>query len=138
LADGSSHVRFLERAKRAFPNTWLIVGVIGDEEVRKIGAIAILTSAERAEVVRSCKHVDEVIEDCPAVLNPDFVTPLRIDFFGRSEGWQCGDTADPYKFSALQSKSFEIPMTETISSADIISRIANVRDSLGRYTANMQ
>lgn len=130
-------MRFLEHAKRAFPNTCLIVGVIGDEELRKIGAITILTSAERTEVVRSCKHVDEVIEDCPAVLNPDFVTPLRIDFFGRSEGWLREDTADPHKISALQSKSFEIPMTETISSAHIMSRIVNARDSLERCTTNM-
>ncbi|KFX88590.1 hypothetical protein O988_08962 [Pseudogymnoascus sp. VKM F-3808] len=123
------HVRFLEYAKRAFPNTYLVVGVIGDEEMRKAESPTIMSGAERAEVVRSCKHVDEVIEDCPAILIPEFVAQLRIDYFGCGVESSYAATANPYKFLELQGKAFVVQRTQTISSTDIVSRIIRRHDS---------
>ncbi|KAK2591715.1 hypothetical protein QQS21_010600 [Conoideocrella luteorostrata] len=121
------HVRFLEFAKQAFPNTHLVVGVIGDEEMRKVKSPTVMSSAERAEVVRSCRHVDEVIENCSAILIPEFVAKLQIEYFGYNEESLFAATADPYKFLKLQVKAFAIPRTQTISSADIVSRIITNR-----------
>ncbi|KAI9151500.1 Choline-phosphate cytidylyltransferase [Paramyrothecium foliicola] len=121
------HVRFLESAKRAIPNAHLVVGVIGDEEIQKVSRPTILAATERSEVVRSCKYVDEVIEDCPAILLPGFLAKLRIDYFGRGEESSHAAAFDPYKFLNSQSKILIIPRTHTISSADIVSRIIRNR-----------
>lgn len=123
-------MRFLEFAKRAFPNTHLVVGVTGDEEMGKVKSPTVMSSAERAEVVRSCRHVDEVIENCPAILIPEFMANLRIDYFGYDEESLSAATAEPYKLLKLQGKAFTIPRTQTISSADMVSRIITNRGML--------
>lgn len=125
-----SHVRFLEFAKRACPNTYLVVGVIGDEAMRTLKGTTIMSSVERAEVVRACKYVDEVIEDCPSVLPADFVAQLRIDYFGYSVESFLTIGVDPYKFLDLQGKVFIVPSQHAISSTDIIARIIRDRDTL--------
>lgn len=97
-------MRFLKFAKQAFPNTHLVVGVIGDKAMMGIMSSTVLSCAERAEVVRSCKYVDEVVEDCPAVLGPDFVERLRLDYFGCSEDSSSEAALDLHGCLHLQSK----------------------------------
>ncbi|KAI0886600.1 uncharacterized protein GGS22DRAFT_158217 [Annulohypoxylon maeteangense] len=124
------HVRSLEFAKQAIPNTYLLVGVIGDEAMRTLNGTTIMSCAERAEVIRACKYVDEVIEDCPSILHPEFVAKLHIDYFGHNIESLLTTGSDPYEFLELQGKGFVIPMTQTISSTDIITRILRNRDVL--------
>lgn len=123
-----SHASFLEFAKRAIPNTHLIVGVTGDEDMRKVKGTTVMSVTERAEVVRACKYVDEVIEDCPSILLPEFVAQLHIDYFGCSEDSLLITGFDPYKFLKLQGKAFVIPRTQSISSTDIVTRIIRDRE----------
>lgn len=101
---------------------------MGDEDVQKFKGLAVMSGAERAEVVRACKYVDEVIEECPSVLLPEFVAQCHIDYFGCSEESLRMTTFDPYKFLKLQGKAFIIPRTPTISSTDIVTRIIRDRD----------
>lgn len=105
------------------------MGVTGDEDMRKFKGPTVMSGAERAEVVRACKYVDEVIEDCPPVLLPEFVAQFHIDYFGCSEESLSMTAFDPHKFLKLQGKVFVIPRTLTISSTDIVARIMRDRDT---------
>ena len=54
----SGHYNALRQAKTL--GDILVVGVISDEQVTKYKGPSILTWNERAEIIRSCKWVDEV------------------------------------------------------------------------------
>lgn len=60
------HARLFERCKSEFgENTVLIVGVVSDEDLCDVRPV--MTAAERAETLRHCRWVDEVVCPCPEV-----------------------------------------------------------------------
>lgn len=86
-------MRQLEQAKKAFPNTYLLVGVTSDAETHKRKGLTVLNGAERAETLRHCKWVDEVIPNCPWIVSPEFLEEHKIDYvahddlpYGAAEG----------------------------------------------------
>ncbi|KXH61052.1 cytidylyltransferase [Colletotrichum nymphaeae SA-01] len=117
------HVRSLRFAKEAFLDVYLIVGVTADRPLRSFNCHTAMSSAERAEVVRACKYVDEVIDGCPPVLDPEAITKLGIDYFGYREGSFSVSLFDPYKLLSIQGKGFIIPRTLSISSTEIARKI---------------
>ncbi|KAI9811588.1 MAG: hypothetical protein M1827_005337 [Pycnora praestabilis] len=121
------HMRQLEQAKNAFPDTYLLVGVTGDRETHKRKGLTVLTGAERAETVRHCKWVDEVIEDCPWIVTKDFLAEHNIDYVAHDDlpyGADEGD--DIYKPIKEQGKFLVTQRTEGVSTTGIITKI--VRD----------
>ncbi|KAM0715318.1 hypothetical protein Q7P37_008816 [Cladosporium fusiforme] len=121
------HMRQLQQAKEAFPGTYLIVGVTGDEETHKRKGLTVLSAKERAESVRHCRWVDEVVEDCPWVIDVDFLAKHNIDYvahddipYGASEG------DDIYKPIKEQGKFLVTQRTEGVSTTGIITKV--VRD----------
>ena len=121
------HMRQLEQAKKAFPDTYLIVGVTGDKETHKRKGLTVLPGAERAETVRHCKWVDEVIEDCPWIVTPKFLEGHAIDYVAHDDlpyGADEGD--DIYKPIKEAGKFLVTQRTEGVSTTGIITKI--VRD----------
>ncbi|KZF25591.1 hypothetical protein L228DRAFT_244457 [Xylona heveae TC161] len=121
------HMRQLEQAKHAFPDTYLIVGVTGDKETHKRKGLTVLSGAERAETVRHCKWVDEVIEDCPWIVTPEFLEEHKIDYVAHDDipyGADEGD--DIYRPIKEQGKFLVTQRTEGVSTTGIITKI--VRD----------
>jgi len=121
------HMRQLEQAKNAFPNTYLIVGVTGDNETHRRKGLTVLSARERSETVRHCRWVDEVIEDCPWIVTPGFLSKHKIDYvahddipYGASEG------DDIYKPIKEKGKFLVTQRTEGVSTTGIITKI--VRD----------
>lgn len=121
------HMRQLEQAKKAFPNTTLVVGVTGDDETHQRKGLTVMSAKERAESVRHCKWVDEVIEDCPWIVTPEFLEEHRLDYvahddlpYGAAEG---DDIYQPIKEAG---KFLVTQRTEGISTTGLITRI--VRD----------
>jgi len=120
-------MRQLEQAKKAFPNTHLTVGVTGDAETHRRKGLTVLSGAERAETVRHCRWVDEVIEDCPWIVTPAFLVQHNIDYVAHDDipyGADEGD--DIYKVIKEQGKFLVTQRTEGVSTTGIITKI--VRD----------
>ncbi|PHH59006.1 hypothetical protein CDD81_3951 [Ophiocordyceps australis] len=121
------HMRQLEQAKKAFPDTTLVVGVTGDDETHKRKGLTVLSAKERAETVRHCKWVDEVIEDCPWIVTPEFLEANRLDYVAHDDlpyGADEGD--DIYQPIKAAGKFLVTQRTEGVSTTGIITRI--VRD----------
>lgn len=121
------HMRVLQQAKSAFPETWLIVGVTGDAETYKRKGLTVMSAKERAESLRHCRWVDEVIEDCPWVITVEFLEKYGIDYvahddlpYGASEG---DDIYGPIKEKGM---FLTTQRTEGVSTTGIITKI--VRD----------
>ncbi|KIH86794.1 choline-phosphate cytidylyltransferase [Sporothrix brasiliensis 5110] len=121
------HMRQLEQAKKAFSDVYLIVGVTGDEETHKRKGLTVLSGKERAETVRHCKWVDEVIENCPWIVTPAFLEEHQIDYVAHDDipyGADEGD--DIYQPIKAAGKFLVTQRTEGVSTTGIITKI--VRD----------
>ncbi|CZR60374.1 probable phosphorylcholine transferase [Phialocephala subalpina] len=121
------HMRQLEQAKKAFPDVYLLVGVTGDKETHKRKGLTVLSGQERAETVRHCKWVDEVVEDCPWIVTPEFLEEHKIDYVAHDDlpyGADEGD--DIYKPIKEAGKFLVTQRTEGVSTTGIITKI--VRD----------
>ncbi|KAI1822167.1 cytidylyltransferase [Xylaria intraflava] len=121
------HMRQLEQAKKAFGNVYLLVGVTGDEETHKRKGLTVLSGRERAETVRHCKWVDEVIENCPWIVTPEFLEKHQIDYVAHDDipyGADEGD--DIYAPIKREGKFLVTQRTEGVSTTGIITKI--VRD----------
>jgi choline-phosphate cytidylyltransferase len=131
------HARGLQQAKNIFPNTYLIVGVCGDEITHKIKGKTVMNEDERVECVAHCRYVDEVITDAPWTLTQEFLDKHQIDFVTHGEDDSYDEEGnDVYKWVKDQGKFLVVKRTEGnfficfifsgISTSDLILRI--VRD----------
>ncbi|KAF2275156.1 uncharacterized protein EI97DRAFT_434395 [Westerdykella ornata] len=123
------HMRALQQAKTAFPDTYLIVGVTGDKETHRRKGLTVLSAKERAESVRHCKWVDEVVEDCPWIISdaPEFIEKHKIDYVAHDDipyGAEEGD--DIYAPIKERGMFLVTQRTEGLSTTGIITKI--VRD----------
>ncbi|GAT29195.1 cholinephosphate cytidylyltransferase [Aspergillus luchuensis] len=83
--------------------------------------------AERAESIRHCRWVDEVIPNCPWIVTPEFIDDHQIDYVAHDDlpyGADEGD--DIYAPIKAQGKFLATQRTEGVSTTGIITRI--VRD----------
>lgn len=121
------HMRQLEQAKKAFPDVYLMVGVTGDKETHKRKGLTVLSGEERAETVRHCKWVDEVVEDCPWIVTPEFLEEHKIDYVAHDDLPYVADEGDDIYKSIKEAGKFLVTQrTEGVSTTGIITKI--VRD----------
>ena len=119
-------MRQLEQAKNAFPDVYLMVGVTGDAETHKRKGLTVLSGAERAETLRHCKWVDEVIPNCPWIVTPDFLERHQIDYVAHDDlpyGADEGD--DIYTPIKREGKFLVTQRTEGVSTTGIITKYAH-------------
>lgn len=119
----SRHMRQLEQAKKAFPNTYLLVGIPNDTETHKRKGLTVLTDQERAETLRHCKWVDEVIENAPWIVTPRFLDEHSIDYVAHDdEPYASADSDDIYRPCKEAGKFLVTQRTEGISTTYIITK----------------
>jgi choline-phosphate cytidylyltransferase len=122
-------MRQLQQAKQAFPDVHLIVGVTGDKETHRRKGLTVLSAAERAESVRHCRWVDEVVEDCPWIIAdaPDFMARHAIDYVAHDDIPYGADEGDDIYAPIKRAGKFLVTQrTEGVSTTGIITKI--VRD----------
>ncbi|KAK7749203.1 choline-phosphate cytidylyltransferase [Diatrype stigma] len=121
------HMRQLEQAKKAFPDVYLLVGVTGDEETHKRKGLTVLSGKERAETLRHCKWVDEVVENCPWIVTPEFLDKHQIDYVAHDDlPYGAAEGDDIYAPIKKAGKFLVTQRTEGVSTTGIITKI--VRD----------
>jgi choline-phosphate cytidylyltransferase len=59
--------------------------VASDEDTHRIKGKTVMNEKERAESVRHCKWVDEVVENAPWTLTPEFIEKYKIDYVAHGE-----------------------------------------------------
>ena len=74
----SGHFNAFRQAKKL--GDVLVVGVNGDDEVLKNKGPPVFSCKERAEIVRSCKWVDEVYEDAEYTPTLETLDRYNCDF----------------------------------------------------------
>lgn len=121
------HARALQQAKTAFPDTYLIVGVTGDKETHRRKGLTVLSAMERAESVRHCKWVDEVVEDCPWIISdaPEFIEKHKIDYVAHDDIPYGADEGDDIYAPIKERGMFLVTQrTEGLSTTGIITKSA--------------
>ncbi|KAK5950601.1 choline-phosphate cytidylyltransferase [Knufia fluminis] len=118
------HMRQLQQAKSAFPDVHLMVGVTGDAETHRRKGLTVLTGQERAETVRHCKWVDEVIPNCPWIVTAEFLSEHNIDYVAHDdEPYGAAEGDDIYATIKSQGKFLVTERTEGVSTTGIITKI---------------
>lgn len=119
------HMRQLQQAKTAFPDVYLIVGVTGDKETHRRKGLTVLSAKERAESVRHCKWVDEVVEDCPWIIAdaPEFIEKYKIDYVAHDDIPYGADEGDDIYAPIKEKGMFLVTQrTEGLSTTGIITK----------------
>ena len=107
--------------------THLIVGVNSDASITEAKGAPIMNDAERTRMVRSCKFVDEVVENVPYVMDADYVRHVlqahRVDLIVHGDDPCIVDGRDVYEAAKAAGRYRTIPRTEGVSTTDLVGRM---------------
>lgn len=117
------HLSLIKTAK-ALGNC-LIVGVHSDKDTASYKRMPIIPEEQRYEIIRSCRYVDEVIEEAPLLISYDFLEQHNIDLV--VHGDETSETfREQHKVPLELNKMKYVPYTQGVSSTDIIKKIKNM------------
>lgn len=133
------HVNLLRQAKETEivpgKKNYLIVGVHSDNEIARHKRLPVFTEAERVEMVRSCKYVDEVVPDAPYITTVATMEKYGCEFTVHGNDLSTSATGiDTYAEVKAAGKYFEVDRTEGISTTSLIKRVLNDSVSCKGYT----
>ena len=117
----AGHVTLLREARRH--GDWLVVGVLSDDTAASYKRRPIMTLAERVEVIKSCRYVDEVIEDAPFQLTEAFLDEHAITTVVHGDDLSPEGAAFVYGPAAAEGKLTYVPRTGGISTTQVIQRV---------------
>ena len=118
------HARLLEQCKKMFKYVYLIVGVCSDVDVIREKGKPIMTAEERAECVRQCKWVDEVIVNSKWLVDIEYLDKLGCKYIARdSVPYPFGDIQDMYLPFKKANRFLETKRIGNISTTDLINRV---------------
>ena len=124
----AGHIAFIESARAAVENAYIVVGVHDDETVNQYRGrnYPIMNLQERLLSVLGCKHVDDVVICAPWIITEELIASLDIHVVahGTSNDPNADDGDDRYACVKKLGKFLEIPSTCTLSVDAIVSRIA--------------
>lgn len=120
-----AHFKLFEQCKSKFPRVHLIVGVAGDDDCSQFKAKTIMPEFERAENIRHCRWVDEVICPCPWVITELFLNEHRIDYVCHDDApyTHGSESGDIYAHIKQLGKFLATERTQGVSTTDMVRRV---------------
>jgi glycerol-3-phosphate cytidylyltransferase-like family protein len=107
--------------------THLVVGVNSDESITQCKGPPLMNNEQRLVMVQSCKFVDDVVPNCPYIMNSDYlrwvVQAYNIDYVVHGDDPCFVDGVDVYASAKAAGKFLTIPRTTGVSTTDIIGRM---------------
>jgi cytidyltransferase-like protein len=79
------HVEMLKKVKNMEENVFLLVGVHSDEVCEEYKRKPFFSMEDRAEILRACRYVDQVIEDVPICVPRELIEEYEIDIVAHGE-----------------------------------------------------
>eukprot|EP00934_Nitzschia_sp_Nitz4_P002938 Nitzschia sp. Nitz4//scaffold150_size53981//3589//4949//NITZ4_006668-RA/size53981-snap-gene-0.59-mRNA-1//-1//CDS//3329537044//2928//frame0 len=105
----------------------LVVGINSDVSITECKGAPLMNDEERVVMVQSCKFVDEVVPDCPYIMNKEYldwvVDKYNIDYVVHGDDPCIVDGKDVYATAKETGKFRTIPRTEGVSTTDIVGRM---------------
>lgn len=107
--------------------THLVVGINSDQSITECKGAPLMNDEERLTMVQACKFVDEVVPDCPYIMNQEYldwvIREHKIDYVVHGDDPCIVDGKDVYATAKASGKFRTIPRTEGVSTTDIVGRI---------------
>lgn len=107
--------------------THLVVGVNSDKSITSCKGKPLMNDDERLTMVSACKFVDEVVPDCPYIMNKEYldyvIDKYSIDYVVHGDDPCFVDGKDVYEAAKAAGKFRTIPRTEGVSTTDIVGRM---------------
>lgn len=122
------HLESLKKAKNIDKETYLIVGIISDELASSYKREPIIKHSDRIEIIKAIGIVDEVIENPPLEMTPEFIEKYNIDLvvhgFQDNADWL--KQKDFFKFLIDDNKFKKIEYYQETSTTKIIDKIMSI------------
>jgi len=118
------HLNLFKKAKLLDTDVYLIVGIHSDESVESYKRVPIIKQEQRYEIVRSCRLVNEVIENAPLVITENFLKDNKIDYVAHGDDIN-EELKKQHKIPFELGVVKYVPYTSEISTTEIIKRIKN-------------
>lgn len=107
--------------------THLVVGVNSDESITECKGAPLMDDKERLAMVESCKFVDQVVPNCPYIMNKEYIDWIfktyNVDYVVHGDDPCIVDGKDVYATAKEAGKFRTIPRTEGVSTTDIVGRM---------------
>ncbi|GAA6036268.1 hypothetical protein JCM8097_006868 [Rhodosporidiobolus ruineniae] len=118
------HMLQLRQCKLMFPSVHLLVGVCSSSLVRSHKSNPVMSSSERYETMRHVRWVDEVVEDAPWTITPDFIEKHGIDYVAHDEEpYKSAGAEDVYAYVKSIGAFLPTKRTNGISTSELLQRI---------------
>lgn len=116
--------------------THLVVGVNSDLSITECKGAPLMNDEERLTMVQACKFVDEVVPDCPYIMNAEYLEwvtqKYNIDYVVHGDDPCIVDGKDVYATAKATGRFRTIPRTEGVSTTDIVGRILSATQEKDR------
>ena len=116
--------------------TNLVVGVNSDNSITECkGGAPLMNDKERLTMVKACKYVDEMVPECPYIMNQEYldfvIQKYKIDYVVHGDDPCIVEGKDVYATAKGGGKFRTIPRTHGVSTTDIIGSMLLLNE--GRY-----
>ena len=110
--------------------THLLVGINSDKSITECKGPPLMNDHERRTMVESCKFVDQVLPECPYIMNKEYldfiIREYKVDFVIHGDDPCIVDGKDVYATAKEAGRYRSIPRTEGISTTDIVGRVLSM------------